>query len=310
MGKSAILIKTQYIYVNSANRKSNDIAAKFSLTIPSGIFHCDEPTQFFKISVQDFNAISSWYYVNSTNNQFRLHRFAATGNVYIVTIPIGNYRFKDLASTIELAMTNALGGIHCCTVSWDSVKNIFNFVFDNDGYNYAISFGNSNPAFYIMGFDKNGYYDFNSSTRNLTSIYTLRTTLSENICLTIDNVNLLSGFTNVENKDTDICIPSVNILNIPNAFAPFDVIQYINNNDIFAMYIQDKSIESLDLAVRDEYSNVMTYFSDWRATLKVDTLQIDDTYGDNKEMINNLKEIKDYLRYIFVSGNLKAAPTL
>lgn len=304
MGKTAAVVKTQYIYVNSSNRKASDIAAKFTLTIPTGVFHCDEPTQFFKITVQDFNAISSWYFVNETNNQFRLHRASTSGTLYLITIPNGNYRFKDLANTIETAITNTVG-FHVVTVTWNSTKNIFEFLFDNDGWNYAISFLNSNPAYYIMGFEKNGYYDFNSTTRLLSSVNTLKTTLSENICLTIDNVNPLAGFTNVENKTTEVCIPSVNMMSIANNFAPNDVITFINQNDLFSLHIQDKSIETLDLSVRDEYSNIMSYFSDWKATLKIETMQLDDTYSDNAEMISTLKEIKEYVRYIFVGSQLR-----
>ena len=301
MGKSYALIKTQYIYVNSTNRKDGDYPYKFSITIPPGLFHCDEPTQFFKVSLQNFNAIASWYYVNNTNNQFY---FNDGYGPCLVTIVPGNYRFKDLATAIETAITKAYRNIKVCSVTWSSTLNKFIFQFDNDGYTYSLNFTASNSAYYILGFENQTTYTLNSN-RTITSVNTLKTTLSENICLTIDNLTPTQQNTSVENVLSDVCTPSKNILSIPNNFAPNDVITYIQQGgDLFPLYIKEKKIEALELSVRDEDGDLMQYFTDWRGAIKVETYQTDSSYEDSQKMLEALHDIRDYLKYMFVMKGL------
>ena len=309
MGKSFAVIRTQYIYLNSANRNPSDTSYNFSLSIPHGVFHCEDPSQSFKLSIQNFNAVASWYYVNSTNNQFKIVR---NTNFYTITIPVGNYPFKTLASTLTTQINSVLGA-STCTVTWNSVTNKFEFAFVSDGNIYQINFFtlDSTSAHYILGFNiKDGTryasYDMDAN-RKIISIYTLQTTLSENICVTIDNLTPSKDCTSVENKDSEVCVPSQNVLSIANNFAPNDIITYVQQGgDLFPLYVKDKTIENLEFSVRDENGNLMTYFTDWRASIKVETLQADDSYSDSQQMLQSLTEIKDYLKYIFVSNHLNS----
>lgn len=299
MGKSQTVVKTQYLYLNSANRRESDSAHKFTVRIPSGMFLCDSPGQHFKLSVQDFSMVASWYYVNSTNNTF--HAYYTSTLFKTITIPQGNYTFKALAYATQTAI-QAFQELAAVTVTWDSIKNRLVFTFPSSSFGLDFASVN-NSAHDILGFDKAQYFG-----ATLTGLYPLKTTLSKNICIYIDNLTPDKDFTSVENTKSDVCVPSTSMMSIVNNFAPNDIINFVNpTGDLFALYVKEKGIEQVDFSVRDENAELMTYVTDWRASIKVETLQDDDTYQQQVDSLNALSEMKEYLKYIFVGNHLGKA---
>ena len=288
--------------MNSLNRDEKDTSYHFTIDIPNGIFEC-KPDEMFRISVQDFNMGINWLYCNETNNQFL---FNDGYGPCTVTIPPGNYRFKDLAVAIETAMTIAYRNLKVCTVTWSSTLNKFIFQFNSDGYTYSISFLTNNPAYYILGFEKDTLYTMNSVTKRITSPNVLKTTLSNKICITVDNIMPAKGYQSVENKNSFLCQLTNNIMSIPNDYAPFDTAVFISQNDNFALYCTDNIIQKLTFSLRDEDGDIMTYASatEWRASIKIDTFSPDRTYQDSEKILSCLNSIEDYLRMLFVSRNL------
>lgn len=287
-------IRTQYLYVNSANRASNDNAYKFTLKIPAGVFACDRPTQFFKLAIQDFSMYLSWYYVNSTNCSFKVN---GNGVEYTVTIQQGNYTFKQLASAVQTAMQNVVGAAFSVSVTWDSNLNKLVFQFPQDSNVYILKFNVGNSAYSVLGFNNASFYVADGSGK-ITSDKPLSTTLSKNICIAVANVTPLKEATNVYNGTSEVCVPARFLLSIVNNFSPFDIISFINQNDLFSMYIKEKQLIELEFNVVDENGSLLTYASDWRASIKIETWE----HNTDTSMIEALHDIRDTLKLQLVSG--------
>lgn len=298
------IVKTQYLYVNSVNRNSNDKACSFKLKIPPGIFMCDKQTQFFKIAIQDFSMPNNWYYMNSTNNTFILKQGENTS--YTITIPIGNYNFKQLAAIIQTTVQTAINNQFVFTCTWDSTLNKLVFQFPVDNNLYTLDFNVSNSAYSILGFNSPIIYYSNLLTGKLVSEKTLSTTLSKNICITMPNITPLKECTNVFNAIDEVCIPSKFLLSIPNNFAPFDIINFMNQSDMFCIYIKEKQLTDIEFNVTDENGAVLQYITDWRASIKIETLE---NATSDASSIQALNEIRDTLKLQLLSNALNVNKT-
>lgn len=296
--KSKNIVRTQYVYVNSKNVPGS-MPYDISLDIPRGLLQCDDQTQNFKVSVQSFQMTRSWYFVNSTNNQFALS--FGGGQETIFTIPEGNYSYKQLASAIAvLISTSSIFGKEQITVIWDSKTNklIFTFPF----YLYALNFNLSNSAAYVMGFDPIQYTP-NTTSLQIISTYILPSTLSKSLCLYVD-LSPSKGCLSLENKSGSTCEPVTSILNLPNDVAPFDSFSFDSQSDQYAITVAEKSISTLRLSIRNEDGVVLKYVSDYRAVLKFEILQDDTSYDNQIALLQEIKEMREYLKYIFLQKNL------
>lgn len=306
--KSKAVVKTQYIYVNSVNRAGTSTAFNLRLNVPQGIFACDDPSQSFRLSVQDFNMSASWYFVNNTNNEFQV--FYTGASPITITIPIGNYSFKALASAVQTQIqASTLFGAANTTVAWDMKTNKMVFSFNDPSATvpaYRLIFNaRTNSAHDILGFDRT-IYEPNITTKSITSTYTLKSTLSKNITLWIENMTPDKSNQSVENRSNEVCEPTSCLLNIINNYAPFDTIAYVNNTgELYSLHIKEKSIDTLHFTLKDENGALMTYITDWRASIKVETLQDDDAYDTQNQMVRRLEGIEEFVRYIFLQKGLQ-----
>ena len=299
------LLKTQYLYVNSVNRNASDKACSFKLKIPPGIFLCDKQTQFFKLAIQDFSMGNNWYYVNATNNTFKINAGVSTS--YTVNIPQGNYNFKQLAAIVQTSIQTTVGSAFSVTVTWDGTLNKLVFKFPLDVNVYGVDFNVSNSAYGVLGFNTPSVYSPDLiMTGLLISDKPLSTTLSKNICISMPNLSPLKESTNVYNANDEVCVPARFLLSIPNNFAPFDIISFVNQNDLFSMYIKEKQLTDIEFNVTDENGVVLEYITDWRASIKVETLEYK---TDADTTVNALHEIRDTLKLQLLSNALNVNKT-
>lgn len=296
------VVKTQYIYVNTANRvNSNNTAYKYTLSIPGGIFMCDNPRQRFRVTIENFNMVSSWYFVNQTNNTFTVVQSSLASIDDIIseidfTIPDGNYTFKGLAATIQQLIQNSYSGV---LVSWDNKTNKLVFTFPTTS-KWFISFDRlENPAKFPMGLiDDNIYSNINGV---ITSQVPLSSTLSKNIMLYCDNLSPMKDSLSVQTKNSELCEPTNALLSIVNNFSPFDIIKFENNNNLYSLHVCEKTLENLTFSIKDENGNLLRYVSDWNASIRIDTLQ---DAGFETSLMDEIRSIKDYLRMMFLQAGM------
>lgn len=299
--ESKNVVKTQYIYVNSKN--AGDTPYNVKLSIPSRVFECTT-SQFFRLTVQDFQMTASWYYVNETNNTFKIlyNIVDESTSEFIVEIPHGNYAFKALAAQIQsICQQSNVAEIVGISVVWNSKTNKLEFTFPSADYELDLM-----NAWYILGFTSgDNLLTPDSDNNKIVSNDILKFTLSDNITLWIDNVTINENYVSVENKESNICEPVTCVLNINNNYAPFDRIKFENSNDLYSIIINEKVLDNLVFSIRDEDGRIMQYVSHWRASIKVETIESDLTYAQQLNMIGELKEVREYLKFIFLQSNLQ-----
>lgn len=281
---------SQYIHINSANRNVGETVYNFSVKIRNGDIAC-LPNQLLRISVQSFDLYHTWLSVNSTTNQIMLYNMS-TSAYNLITIPEGNYTNKNLASLLTSLYSN-------WTVEWLSTLNKFKFTFTSP-HNFQPMTGSD--VFRVLGFSKGFAY---VNTTSVTSTNALRPTLSDRINLHIDNLSPYQK-TNLDNTGGGECKTTNSLLSIVNNFSPFDIINFENDNDLYAMFIQEKLIEKIMISLRDQDESLLTFINqDYNVVLKIETWEMEDTTISNN-MLDALKNIEELLRLSFVSNNMLA----
>lgn len=284
------LLSTQYLYINSTKRNENEHPYNFSVLFNHGDIQCKKD-EIMKIGVQSFDLYHTWTYVNANNNTICIQN-ESTMNTTTFNIDYGNYTFKQLASKLTSLYTNWV-------VTWSSLTNKFTFTFtEPHGFVFA-----QTTASKILGLNANTETVYNTS---VTSYNVLRATLSERINVHIDNLTPYDKI-NLENTVTSTSTASTKVLSIVNNFSPFDVITYENNSNLYSFFVSEKNIEKIQISLRDIDGSLLNFVEeDYNIVLKVETYE-DDSITDNEtnNIISNLQGIKEYLRLIFVSGNIK-----
>lgn len=294
--RSKNVIRTQYLYVNTKNVSGN-MPYDLSLSIPRGLLQCDNQSQSFKVSCQSFQMTRSWYFINLTNNQFNI---IAGATPYTIVIPEGNYTFKQLASTITLQISNSsIPSKDQIIALWNSKTNRLELTFPSASY--SMDFNVDNSAAYVMGFAVTQYSP--NASLQIISVNILPATLSKSLTLWVD-LSPSKGCLSLENKTGSDCEPITSILNIPNNISPYDDYTFSNNTDEYSITVAEKSITTLRLSVRNEDGEILKYISDYRATLKFEVLEDDTSYQNQIALLQEMKEMREYLRFIFLQKNL------
>ena len=290
-------MKSQFIYVNSAHRNTNDKPYDFEIDIPDGQIRCNVDNEHLSITTVFFKICKQWYYVNSTNNLFAFFFYPPNSNVLSQAsfyIPEGNYTFKRLASKInEFAM-----GIF--TVTYDQNTNKYNFDMPTG---WKLDFTSSVSCWYLLGFNKNDIITKQVGvpivSTNILSIY-----LSKSINVKLVNVipNDASCIENTVENNTATKL-GTNILCVANDFPPYTSQTYESQDSKkYALDVKNKDIRKLRLQVVDENQELLTFITDYIIVLRIDTISSDKSLEENT--LKALQSIEEYQRLKFVSNNL------
>jgi hypothetical protein len=225
----------QVVYVNSNNRASGSHTDfQIKLDVNNNI-------DWDKVCVLDCSIPKSAYTVSSTSNTFTLTEFWYE---YTVTLAVGNYTRKSLATALAAALTVASGNLlitYTCTypVINNSVDNgkFTISITGNEGYQPVISVGSSR-IYELLGFDKNSSNVFVSNSLTSTNVCNLspETTIQikSDICNTFNSINLQSV---IGNSD-----PSYSSINFTNhAPAEYAVKANIKGDNIFTFRLTDEN---------------------------------------------------------------------
>jgi len=284
------LLSTQYLYINSANRNNNEYPYNFSVLFSHGDVACKKD-EVMKIGVQSFDLYHTWTYVNESNNKICLQN-GTTMSITNISIPFGNYTYKQLASLLTSLYSN-------WTATWSSVTNKFTFTFTQP-HGFVFEQTTASKILGLMSKTQTLY------SNSVVSDYVLRATLSERINVHVDNLTPYDKI-NLENTLGSTSTSSTKVLSIINNFQPFDVITYENNSSLYSFFVTEKSIEKINVSLRDVDGALLSFVNqDFNIVLKIETYQ-DDSVADNEtnNMLSHLQSIKEYLRLIFVSSNIK-----
>ena len=294
------VIRTQTIFVNSALRSSQDERpSRFTIQIPEGIIGTDDPSHMLRVQLIDFSMPILWDYVNTSNNRFNV--IDETTNItHRITIEPANYTFKSLASTISTLLNDKIEGATC---TWSPSTNKLTLTFPSD-HSFSVDFGIQRSACELMGFDPITYVL--PITNQLTSMSTLKTSLFQKLCLAIPNLTVQQQFCNVENTSDGTCAINKNIMSIPFTSPPFDTITYENLNGIMPLYIKERTLTSMTFLIRDEDGNELDYVTNWKASLRVDILDIHSSsqQSHNAAMLDLLNKIEEKMSLLLASKAL------
>ena len=304
------VIRSQTIHISSALRQRDERASNFTVNIPEGIIGTSDSSHILRLTLIDFSMPILWNWVNPTNNEFQVND--ETDNVtHIITIPPANYTFKALASAISQQLSNVIPNASC---AWSPSTNKLTLSFPTDKY-WSVNFDVEKSAFEMMGFNKRTYILLGDATLTSTSSAsalrleaesTLKLAQFDRLCLTATNVTVQQQFANVENTADNTCVINKNIMSIPFTSPPFDVISYVNVNNEMQLYIKERSLTSLHLVVRDENGEELPYVSDWKASIRVDVIDVHSASQQSHyaAMLDLLSKMEEKLSLILVQRSL------
>lgn len=276
----------QYLFINTAMREDKDETA-YDFTIPIAPEIACDHDQRLQLTITSFCITRTWYWVNETNNIFTID------NNTEIDIPPGNYTFRRLAACV-----NALLQYHSfpdIKVHYDPNLNKFYFIAP---INTLIGF----PSLNVFGFSPGTLHVFASSTIPFYSDYPLSIDTCSELRLNVLNVTSKPSY-NYENNIQSELRPTNCLFRCSASIAPNATHDYVAQELLWSVEVDEKSISKLRFVVTDERGNVCSFINDFCFTLRIDRLSPIEMEEGNIQ-ISLLKELVDYQRLHFVGKNI------
>lgn len=204
---SSDFLTKDIIYVNSFNRDSGD-SADFEINLMD---YVKFPNDYDTAALLAFSCPKSYYLINNNNNKFQVNE--TNGNTFTVIIPVGNYSFNTMATTL-IQLLNASSTFTYSVVPNNKTGKYTFVVTGNTIYQPQFIFNISSP-YEILGF-RVGTYTFSSSQLVTPDIVDFNLTNIIKLCCNFVDKNVLS-----------IIIPNV---------ADFSFINYNEQNPVYASH--------------------------------------------------------------------------
>jgi hypothetical protein len=195
------------IYVNSFNRDSGD-SGDFEINLMD---YVKFPNDYDTAALLAFSCPKSYYLINNNNNKFQVNE--TNGNTFTVIIPVGNYSFNTMATTLT-QLLNASSTFTYTVVPNNKTGKYTFVVTGNTIYQPQFIFDIISP-YEILGF-RVGTYTFSSSQLVTPDIVDFNLTNIIKLCCNFVDKNVLS-----------IIIPNV---------ADFSFINYNEQNPVYASH--------------------------------------------------------------------------
>lgn len=250
--------KTNYIYISSKNRSSNENIYDFNVVLNNPIIV--NRNQGINISVVGFSMLNTDY--NLRDLTFKINLFTTVpfnyNELFIIHIPNGNYNYQTLINFLN----NNISTRNIISFEYIKERNSIKFINKSEGI-LNIYPENCNK---ILGLDPNIIINIHSSYEgsyiNLTN-YSHIIIKSNNILFednTQDNIN------NNEMSNSSILF-MIDKQDIP----PFQLISYRNydKSDNYSYNISNRQISSIDLHLYNEKGEILKTTDDYFITLKI-----------------------------------------
>jgi len=266
--------KTNYLYINSKNRGSNENIYDFTVLLNNPINI--NKNQAINISVIGFSMLNTDYNLKGCNFVLQVEYTDPTIYYipYIITIPDGNYSYLTLLSYLNNNTTiNSF-------IRFDYIKerNVINYV--NLVSNKIIITPNK-TSYKILGL---------SSAINILGLQQYEGTYI-NLCnyshIIIKSNNLFFEDSTEDNINSfDMSNSSILFIIDKQDIMPFQLISYRNydKSDNFSYNINNRNIKSIDLHLYNEQGEILKSTSDYFLILKI--------------TISNKQEIENHIPYL------------
>jgi len=285
------LSRSHYVYVQSKHRNSGT-NYQYSINLPPSLVQCDEEYERIKVTIMNFSVYNSWYLINTTGfNTITFHN-QTSNTTTVVTIPAGNYTYYRLANVIS-----SLYPLCQCVWLQDANKLQFNFTAP-----HQLSF---DGIYNILGFNQG---DQPQGT-TITSTNVMIPVPTTGIMISLVNHMPFHDAVNLDNMSGEVRASNI-LARIPINAPPFQLIYYTNitENDN-GIFIGNNMVNELEFLFTTPDGLRMTYIPDHEMLVKVEIWTVDDE-TNIQEVIQDLKDIKQTLKDLFLMKHLKQQPQL
>lgn len=277
-------VRHQYLFVNSARCKGT--TADFDVQIDDGLVSAQGTDERIKITLIDFNMLCDWGNINASNQTMTFKNLVSGVETPIV-VPTGFYTMQDIKKTLSTLYPQAI-------ITYDYNTNRFTFTFTQ---NHQLIF--TSKLNKVLGFDTNE----NPQGTTITSSINCVARSINNLNIYLYNVHAVKHH-NIENIEQQGVKKSHMIARIPVTAEPHANIVWINRAEHYGIFVSEMKLSRLRFKFVDDDGIVMDYLNLPPCTF---TLKIDYVLPPNndKTIEQSLGDIKEYLRLLFVSSQLK-----
>jgi hypothetical protein len=278
------------LYINSKFKKKDETNSKLKVVIPAGLLNL-QGSDYYTLSVNGFYMFNSFYQLNK-NRYFLIYHKDTSGNVTAGQLKeltcLGNPNVYDIRNDLIEILTDI------ASVTYDKLTNTFIYVRQteqsNSLYKLYISCINCGN---FLGFDNNEQVEVTYD--GTESYYPVNVIAHTQLLFNIDgDVQLPQN--NLDNTDT-ICTPNSilfykSIDQQKNKLLTYDNVD--GNSSFQYRLTATETINQFVITVTNQNFEEIDDLPDWQMCL-----QFQKNQEDNTESL--LTQIKEYLRYIFLS---------
>jgi hypothetical protein len=274
--------KSNYIYISSKNRETNEKIYNFNVILNNPIVINNN--QVINISVEYFSMLNTDY--NLKGVYFKVDEVNLNDNSinqYTYNIPDGNYSYISLMEYLNVILTGKI------KVEYLKHRNAYKFTnLNSNNYDYYIIPENANK--YLGIYEEMDLSSYTSITKegsyiNLTNYSHI--IIKSNSILFEDNTQ--DNFSNKQMGNSSVLF-MIDKQDIP----PFSLISYKNNGgDNYSYNINNRQINNIDLQLYNEKGELLTETDNYFLTLKLVII-------DKNEIDNNTPFLED-IRFLIMS---------
>jgi hypothetical protein len=280
------------VFITSKNRTSTERPSNWIVNFPSNLIAC-KSSQGLRVNVVSFHIQNNFYNVNPLNDSFEI--IVKDGDTVITTVPLqienGNYSvitFRDYINNL--------------------VKDYFNMSYysSRNKYKFKRTFVDNTKDIYLKPINSGGFFGLDNDVEYIiTDIITEATYTCSMISFDKVVVNAIglntevSSIENIGRDDPDFERSSILLWVSRGDACPNSIIKYDNfdGGNSYAYNLYDKTVNSFNIILTDEYNNELTNALDYTMMLQFIVYEKEkrDVYSEISKMTEYLKNIYIYM---------------
>lgn len=276
------------VFISSRMRDANSTPSNFTCLFPSGKITCKD-NQGINVNVVSFDILNSMYNINDNNNVFNIVSHDMNGDdqiIQTVRIVPGSYSVTELKSFIADQQD-------LFSMGYSKIRNKYTFTKINRDrmvYLQVVSAGS------FLGYSNGSFVEITEDEKECDNV--LNMVYYNKIVLRVNDLDFeVASFENILDTGSTFDISNILLWMSKNDTAPFQMISYSNQDagNSFCYNIYNKSVNSLNFILTNEYNEIIEDAPDW-------TMALQFTIYDKKDdiMVRELGIISGYLREIYV----------
>lgn len=269
------LKRSHVLYLQSKHRTTGT-TSQYTVILPDFI-QSDPNLELFKVSLMAFTTYNDMLQIKDGKDTMTVN------NVDYV-VPSGTYTYQRLAKTLSSLLN--------VPVTWNVELNSITFAFN---VSTTIRFDGLAE---VLGFDANVTY----TGTLITSLRAMHPIEPTHIMVHLNNVSPVEDHLNLSNHSGQVRVANVLAKVLINA-SPFQLVSYNQVLETDGLYTGDNTLQTLEFLMTDNDGNPMLDLPEHELVLRIESEDIDDY--DQKGMIQELKEIKQTLKDIFLYRALR-----